>query len=110
VQRKKRPPDNDSTVVMSAGQKTRNMQWEVTSAAPEASAGRSACRRRCVWPRGMLSHMRFRCRVARRSSTTTSADLALSRVTAVEVRAFVEIFLRFKAPLDERAGSCFWWL
>ena len=25
---KKRPPDNDSTVVMSAGQKTRNMQWE----------------------------------------------------------------------------------
>lgn len=25
---KKRPPDNDSTVVMSQGQKTRNMQWE----------------------------------------------------------------------------------
>ena len=23
-----RPPDNDSTVVMSQGQKTRNMQWE----------------------------------------------------------------------------------
>jgi len=28
AKRKKRPPDNDSTVVMSAGQKTRNMQWE----------------------------------------------------------------------------------
>lgn len=26
--RKSRPPDNDSTVVMSRGQKTRNMQWE----------------------------------------------------------------------------------
>jgi len=28
AKRKKRPPDNDSTVVMSQGQKTRNMQWE----------------------------------------------------------------------------------
>ena len=28
AQSKKRPPDNDSTVVMSQGQKTRNMQWE----------------------------------------------------------------------------------
>ena len=28
AQSKKRPPDNDSTVVMSQGQKTRTMQWE----------------------------------------------------------------------------------
>ena len=28
AKKKSRPPDNDSTVVMSQGQKTRNMQWE----------------------------------------------------------------------------------
>ena len=28
AKQKSRPPDNDSTVVMSQGQKTRNMQWE----------------------------------------------------------------------------------
>ena len=28
AKKKGRPPDNNSTVVMSRGQKTRNMQWE----------------------------------------------------------------------------------
>ena len=28
AKKKSRPPDNDSTVVMSQGQKTRSMQWE----------------------------------------------------------------------------------
>ena len=28
AKKKSRPPDNNSTVVMSRGQKTRNMQWE----------------------------------------------------------------------------------